>query len=527
MGIDMTKESNGNVHASVTCENRESTEIDSTNDSNGDMPVIMPCQMPQECTETNITDESSGNVSTAEELLPILCNESGEGLPYAPEDFPLPGDKWRWRVGKRVAVSGDYKDRYLYLPKRLHCQDQSLRRPFASKLSVERYIRTTFPNVDVDAFFNSFSWKVPSKNLPLPSGVMERRPFFTLHHEEIGDHSQSDSPSGTLRCKARNKLCSSLIEQPEEAARTSIPCDFCCIEPGFCRDCCCILCFKVITSANGGYNYIKCEALSDEGHICGHLAHLDCALQAYMAGTVGGSIGLDAQYYCRRCDAKTELVSHVTRLFEACKSIDSQEEQEKALKLGSCLLRGSLNMSAKILLNRIQSALTMLRCGTRLDNIQTDESKSVVSSNGDPSLEGTLYRDALDFRTHLSADESISFDFQTPSVQLDDEIDQILRSLRKSQELEYRVAEEQLNAQKSYLHNLYQQLKQESSQLACQKSPANSDDLLNIVLSRNNQIKHEVEKLKEMKEIAKGFGMTPKSILKGHFSLDVDTGEAH
>lgn len=93
--------------------------------------------------------------------------------------------------------------------------------------------------------------------------------------------------------------------------------------------------------------------------------------------------------------------------------------------------------------------------------------------------------------------------------------------------MEYRVAEEQLNAQKSYLHNLYQQLKQESSQLACQKSPANSDDLLNIVLSRNNQIKHEVEKLKEMKEIAKGFGMTPKSILKGHFSLDVDTDEAH
>ncbi|KAL3727216.1 hypothetical protein ACJRO7_032031 [Eucalyptus globulus] len=377
MGIDMTKESNGNVHASVTCENRESTEIDSTNDSNGDMPVIMPCQMLQECTETNITDESSGNVSTAKELLPILC-ESGEGLPYAPEDFPLPGDKWRWRVGKRVAVSGDYKDRYLYLPKRLQCQDQSLRRPFASKLSVERYIRTTFPNVDVDAFFNSFSWKVPSKNLLSPSGVMERRPFFTLHHEEIGDHSQSDSPSGTLRCKARNKLCSSLIEQPEEAARTSIPCDFCCIEPGFCRDCCCILCFTVITSANGGYNYIKCEALSDEGHICGHLAHLDCALQAYMAGTVGGSIGLDAQYYCRRCDAKTELVSHVTRLFEACKSIDSQEEQEKALKLGSCLLRGSLNMSAKILLNRIQSALTKLRCGTRLDNIQTDENKSVA-----------------------------------------------------------------------------------------------------------------------------------------------------
>ncbi|XP_030543373.1 uncharacterized protein LOC115750273 [Rhodamnia argentea] len=434
MGTDTTEESNGNVHASVTCENQESTEIGVTSNSNGDMPVFMPCRMLRECSKIDITDESNGNISTAKEnsYLPVSCDASGEGLPYAPENFPLPGDKWRWRVGKRVAVTGDYKDRYLYLPKRLRCRDQSFRYTFASKLSVERYIRTAFPNADVDEFFASFSWKIPSKNLLLPSGVVERRPFFTAHHEEIGDHSQSDSPSGTLRCKARNKLCSSLIEQPEEAARTSIPCDFCCIEPEFCRDCCCILCFKVIMPVNGGYNYIKCEASSNDGHICGHLAHLNCALQAYMAGTVGGSIGLDAQYYCRRCDAKTELVSHVTRLFEACKSIDSQEEHEKALKLGSCLLQGSLNTSAKILLNRIQSALTKLKCGIHLETASTDESKSVVSSNGDPSLEGAPYRDALDFRTHILLDESISFDLQTPSVQLDDEIDQILRSEKVS-----------------------------------------------------------------------------------------------
>lgn len=187
-GIDMTKESNGNVHASVTCQNQESTEIDITSDSNGDMPVFMPCQMLQECTEIDIIDESNGNVSADEEncyLQPVSCDESGEGLPYAPENFPLPGDKWRWRVGKRVAITGDYRDRYLYLPKRLRCRDQSIRHPFASKLSVERYIRAAFPNADVDAFFASFSWRVPSKNLLLPTGQLQLINFFLILYTRL------------------------------------------------------------------------------------------------------------------------------------------------------------------------------------------------------------------------------------------------------------------------------------------------------------------------------------------------------
>lgn len=43
----------------------------------------------------------------------------------------------------------------------------------------------------------------------------------------------------------------------------------------------------------------------DGNLICGHVAQLDHALQAYMAGKVGEVIGLDAEYYFRRCAVKT------------------------------------------------------------------------------------------------------------------------------------------------------------------------------------------------------------------------------
>lgn len=94
-------------------------------------------------------------------LFPVSAHTSGEGLPYAPVDWPQPGDMWRWKVGNRVAASGYFMDRYLYLPKRL--QIKSKRRTFASKLSVEQYLVCTFPDADAEAFFASFSWKVPSR----------------------------------------------------------------------------------------------------------------------------------------------------------------------------------------------------------------------------------------------------------------------------------------------------------------------------------------------------------------------------
>lgn len=117
---------------------------------------------------SDISNESNGGTHRVREngvtLRSVSVDESGVGLPYAPENWPSPGDNWRWKVGKRVAITGHYLDRYLYPPKRLRGGGASRRGGgFASKLAVERYIKTAFPDRDIDAFFASFSWKIPAK----------------------------------------------------------------------------------------------------------------------------------------------------------------------------------------------------------------------------------------------------------------------------------------------------------------------------------------------------------------------------
>lgn len=189
------------------------------------------------------------------------------------------------------------------------------------------------------------------------TGVPDQHTFFTVSHEESPEPSSSDP--GSAVCKARNRTCVSIISTSDEPTLSSMPCDICCSEPSFCRDCCCILCSRTVNLSHGGYSFIRCEALiGEEGSICGHVAHLNCGLRSYMTGTVGGSIGLDAEYYCRRCDSRTELVSHVTKLLETCKSIDSPGEVEEVLNMGVSLLRGSQKTSAKLLLSDINTALS-------------------------------------------------------------------------------------------------------------------------------------------------------------------------
>lgn len=113
----------------------------------------------------DIPGGSKSNASASREnglnLYPVSINSSGEGLPYAPEDWPNPGDNWGWKTGRRIAASGNFVDRYLYLPRGLYEAGQT--KGFASKLSVKQYILENFPNADVDAFFSSFSWKIRSK----------------------------------------------------------------------------------------------------------------------------------------------------------------------------------------------------------------------------------------------------------------------------------------------------------------------------------------------------------------------------
>ncbi|KAE8686733.1 hypothetical protein F3Y22_tig00111028pilonHSYRG00027 [Hibiscus syriacus] len=424
-------------------------------------------------------------------LSPVLPDTSGLGLPYAPEDWPNKGDIWTWKVGRRVAITGHFLDRYLYPPKRLQkVLDSGRKRGLASKLSVER---------------GSGFLCCPSDEKEVPVSA-----------------PQSDS----LTCKAGNKTCNSLYAEAESPSLVSLPCDLCCSESRFCRDCCCILCSKTIDLKHGGYSYIKCEAVVD-GYICGHVAHLNCALRSYMAGTVGGSFGLDAEYYCRRCDSKTSLIPHVTLLLKTCESIDSRDEIEKILNIGFCALRGSQNTNARGLLNRIESAIKELKYGTSLEDIwKAKESDSAITTGifhiGNGGLEPTNHRDAVDNKPCLGSVLSISSDYHSEYLKIEDEINRVLQALRKAQETEYQIAEERLYGQKNYLRHLYQQLEKERSELHGQPSGNEADAYLNAVLNRVDQIKYEVMRLREMEEVANGFGRTPKSILKEYFGSDIE-----
>ncbi|XP_004296755.1 PREDICTED: protein OBERON 2 isoform X2 [Fragaria vesca subsp. vesca] len=476
--------------------------------------------------EIDIHEESDGSTPRANENdlsnRRVAPDESGEGLPYAPVNWPNPGDTWRWKVGKRVSGSGHFLDRYLYLPKRL-CHDGAgnstgRRNSFASKLAVERYIQASFPGTDLKEFFASFSWKIPAEMSLLANGAVKLKhvPAVPPIPPCVGIE-ESDSQSDGLCCKARNKLCISLLEKAENPPLVFMECDICCTEAKFCRDCCCILCSKTINFSYGGYDYIRCEALTGEAVICGHAAHIDCALRCYMAGTVGGSIALDSEYYCRRCDARTDLVPHVMRLLHTCESLDSRDNIEKILNIGICILRSSGKTIAKELLKRIEVAIAKLKYGTSLEDIWKQEDGShhestamEVTTNQEP-LNGKPSSDLL----------SASFDYCSESQKLAEDVDQVLHALKNSQESEYKVVEEKLLAQKNYICNLYQQLEKEKSDLA-RRTSTDPDALLDIVLSRVKQIKREITNLKEMEQIASGFGKTSRATLKKHFNFEVE-----
>ncbi|KAJ8768326.1 hypothetical protein K2173_021479 [Erythroxylum novogranatense] len=104
---------------------------------------------------------NGGTVEDDNILWPVLPGESGEGLPYAPSNWPAPGDNWTWRVGRRFSGTGYFQDRFLTPPKRLRKTPGW--KQFASKPSIENFIRSTFPDADVQAFFASFTWKIPVK----------------------------------------------------------------------------------------------------------------------------------------------------------------------------------------------------------------------------------------------------------------------------------------------------------------------------------------------------------------------------
>lgn len=142
-------------------------------------------------------------------------------------------------------------------------------------------------------------------------------------------------------------------------------------------------------------------------------------------------------------------------------------------------------------------------------------------SHGNAALEVVNHQDPLDVQTDIQ-NVSLSFNWKTESLKLEEEIDQVLQALKKSQEIEYELAEEKLYSQKNYLSTLYQQLEDERATLTRHVSSTDQDNLLNSVLKRVNQIKRELVKLKEMEKVASGFGRTDRGILEEHFGLEIE-----
>lgn len=135
--------------------------------------------------EIDDTKENNGSTPRRREnglhLSPVLPEASGFGLPYAPVDWPKKGDIWSWKVGRRVAITGHFLDRYLYPPKRIQkLVDSGRKRGLASKLSVERYVKLAFPDADINAFFASFSWKIPAMKQSLTNGQPQITLFIFL-----------------------------------------------------------------------------------------------------------------------------------------------------------------------------------------------------------------------------------------------------------------------------------------------------------------------------------------------------------
>ncbi|KAJ1293620.1 hypothetical protein BS78_01G082700 [Paspalum vaginatum] len=472
--------------------------------------------------------------------IPVRANSYGKGLPYAPENWPSSGDTWYWKVGNRASGLGHWADRYLTPPSRFR-EATRKKLGFASRIQVEEFIKKEFPNVDPSTFFSMFIWKIPAEGQRIQKGTQRVR----LHEPE------PVVAETTGLCKARNSSCNLEREGFIELS-PAWACNLCCREPTFCRECCCILCRKTIDYSFGGYSSIKCETVVEENYICGHSAHLDCALRCYMAGTVGGSIGLDVQYYCRCCDNKTNLMMHVEKLMETCQSLESRDEIEPMLNMGLCLLRGSIQTRAKKLENFMGSAMAKLKRGADLVEVwkmEDNEGRATFGAGensprtttgvtvlgaqqapeggafiGHPDLIDPLADN--DFRTVIeNLPVFITDDPDVASAKFENEIDLALQELKKSQEAEYRVAEQKLYAQKDRILRLYRHLESERAELADPmplSDASNYGVMLADVLSRVNQVKREEEKFKSMLKVSGGFAKAPDSVTKDLFGLPID-----
>ncbi|XP_040246811.1 uncharacterized protein [Aegilops tauschii subsp. strangulata] len=274
--------------------------------------------------------------------VPVVASTYGRGLPYAPENWPCSGDEWHWKVvGNRSTMSGHWSDRYLIPPSRFCATNKSI--ILRSKQEVIKFIKTLFLDVEPDTFLSMFIWSIRAKGSMTQRGAQQVRglELETLTVDPTEEINGIIEPSLALGYDNFSTF------------------------PNFYHDSCCIICGRTVDYSFRGYNYIKCKVVVGENNICGHVGHLDCAFQHLLAGTVGGGTPMDVQYYCRRCDSKTNLMMHVYKLLETCLSLRSKEEIKPILDLGLNILSGSRQPQAKNLENYM--GLVMSKINSKVD----------------------------------------------------------------------------------------------------------------------------------------------------------------
>lgn len=156
------------------------------------------------------------------QLRPVALLESGEGLPYAPENWPNPGDIWTWKVGRRVKASGYFQDRYLIAPPRLQ-ETPRKKMWFLSKLSLKTYLKTNYPEADTNAFFSSFVWEVPADfNAFFTSPEGKAEPLPISQSPNPGNaHKTGQSPNSGKARKTGKSANSGMVRKTGEGGGAS------------------------------------------------------------------------------------------------------------------------------------------------------------------------------------------------------------------------------------------------------------------------------------------------------------------
>ncbi|XP_068479395.1 uncharacterized protein [Phaseolus vulgaris] len=166
-------------------------------------PIPISCQDEE---ENDSPFESNPYKDKTFDLQPVSPYSSGEGLPYAPEGWPNPGDVWGWKVLSRTNKAGYFLDRHLYLPKSLQTSS-SRRHSLRTKPDVERYIESNFPSMAIEAFFDLFSWQIPSTE-KTPTKAVQSMPITPPVKPLQIEEDTTEEISTKRKLKRRTKVCS-------------------------------------------------------------------------------------------------------------------------------------------------------------------------------------------------------------------------------------------------------------------------------------------------------------------------------